>query len=191
MASRKSKRAKLATIAGEIARCKPCRRGGVGLPVPGEGSPNANIVFIGEAPGKNEARVGRPFIGGSGKILRKLIKGIGLRDEDFFITSPVHYLPKRGTPTAAAILHGREHTFRQLELINPKLVVLLGRVSCFAMLGKPCALAKEHGRVVTQDGRVYFLTFHPAAELHSNRFRGALARDFKKLKRVLKHVGAI
>ncbi len=181
------KRVKLTVIAREIRGCKLCRRGGVGLPVPGEGSANAKVMFIGEAPGKNEAKVGRPFVGGSGKILRKLIREIRLREEDVFITSPVHYLPKRGTPTVAAILHGREHTFKQLKLINPKLVVLLGRVACYAMLGRICALSKEHGQMAVRDGKRYFITYHPAAELHSNRLRGALAKDFERLKRLLKH----
>ncbi|MFZ5845746.1 MAG: uracil-DNA glycosylase, partial [Patescibacteria group bacterium] len=104
-----SKRRNLSTIAREIKECQTCKVGKVGKSVPGEGNPNAKIVFIGEAPGRQEAKTGRPFVGRSGQFLRQLIRQIDLREEDVFITSPVKYLPKRGTPLVEDIKHGREH----------------------------------------------------------------------------------
>src|ERR1043166_605202 len=94
-----NKRKELERIAKEIASCKICKRNSIGKPVPGEGNPNARIIFVGEAPGKTEAATGRPFVGRSGKFLRTNIQKIGLNDvKDVYITSPVKYLPKRGTP---------------------------------------------------------------------------------------------
>ncbi len=119
------KQKKLEAIAREIEKCRQCRKGKHGKAVPGEGSPNAKIAFIGEAPGREEAKTGRPFIGRSGKLLRSLIRDAGLREQDVFITSPVKYLPDRGTPSADDIAHGRIHLSKQLDIIDPKFVVLL------------------------------------------------------------------
>ena len=93
----------LLKIAQEIESCIECREGKLGRAVAGEGSAYAEIAFIGEAPGKEEAKVGRPFIGRSGKFLRSMIREIGLEEKEVFITSPVKYLPRRGTPTKADI----------------------------------------------------------------------------------------
>ena len=116
-------------IAKEIENCKNCKIGKSGKAVVGEGSPNAEIVFIGEAPGKNEALVGRPFIGRSGKLLRSMITSIVLKEKDVYITSPVKYLPNSGTPSSSEIAHGRIHLAKHWEIIKPKIVVLLGRVA--------------------------------------------------------------
>ena len=92
--------------------------------MPGEGNPDAHIIFLGEAPGKNEAATGRPFIGRSGQLLRKMIRSLGLKESDVFITRPVKYLPDRGTPSKEQIAHGRTHLTKQLTVINPKIIVL-------------------------------------------------------------------
>ena len=84
-----NKKKELLKIAREIEKCALCRKWGTGEPVPGEGNPEAKIVFIGEAPGRQEARTGRPFVGRSGKLLRAAILEAGLSDEDVYITSPV------------------------------------------------------------------------------------------------------
>src|SRR5580704_5798504 len=102
-----NKQQALDKIAKEIENCKLCKVGKNGMAVPGEGNPDAAIAFIGEAPGRQEAATGRPFIGRSGQLLRSLIRGIGLNEEDVYITSPVKYLPDRGTPTSQDIAHGR------------------------------------------------------------------------------------
>ena len=174
----------LAKIEREIRACKICRKDKVGVPVPGEGSANAKVVFIGEAPGKKESVVGKPFIGPSGKFLRQLIAAAGLKDSEIFITSPVKYLPKHVTPKPAEIEHGKIHLFRQLQVIKPKFVVLLGRVACLAVLGQNCSIANDHGKIIGSKGVSYFLSYHPAAALHSPGLRSVLARDFKKLKKL-------
>lgn len=159
-----------------------------GKAVPGEGNPDANVVFIGEAPGKKEAEIGRPFIGRSGQLLRSLIRGIGLKEEDVYITSPVKFLPDRGTPTPDDIAHGRLHLMEQFSVIQPKLVVLLGRVAAEGVLQMKVKVASEHGEKIDgKYGITYFLTFHPAAALRfPNTYKPLLQEDFIKIKEFLK-----
>ncbi len=174
----------LDNIAKEIEDCEICKIGKNGKAVPGEGNPAADIAFIGEAPGKQEAVSGKPFIGRSGKLLRGLIREIGLKEEDVYITSPVKYLPDRGTPTSEDIAHGRIHLMKQFAVIQPKVVVLLGRVAAEGVLQKKVAVSKEHGEVIEEKNDIkYFLTYHPAAALRfPNKFKQFLQEDFKKVK---------
>lgn len=183
-----NKQAELDKIAKEIENCKICKEGTSGKAVPGEGNPDSDVVFIGEAPGKTEAQTGRPFIGRSGKLLRKLIADAGLKEDEIYITSPVKYLPDRGTPTSAQIAHGREHLMKQLAVIQPKFVVLLGRVAAEGVLQRKVSVVKERGKVIEEkDGVKYFLTYHPAAALRfPNKFKGPLVEDFKTVKNLLK-----
>lgn len=177
------KTAKLLEVSREIESCKICKIGKSGLPVPGEGNPDAKVVFIGEAPGKNEALTGRPFIGRSGKYLRSQIAAIGLLEREVYITSPVKYLPDRGTPTSEDIAHGKIHLDKQLKAIQPKFVVLLGRVAAEGVLGKKVQVMKEHGEIIEEkDGIKYFLTLHPAAVMRFQKNKPFFESDFKKLK---------
>jgi len=183
-----NKAAQLEQIAEEIKNCKTCKVGKQGVAVPGEGNPDADVIFIGEAPGKKEAIEGRPFIGRSGQLLRSLIRSIGFDDEkDVYITSPVKYLPDRGTPTSDDIAHGRIHLMKQFEVIKPKVVMLLGRVAAEGVLQKKVKVASEHGQIIEErDGIKYFLTLHPAAALRfPNKYKPALQEDFKKLKKIV------
>ena len=176
------KKATLKKIAQEIARCSACRRDKIGKAVSGEGNPNAKIVFVGEAPGREEAKTGRPFVGRAGKLLRSLIKGSGLSEKEVYITNPVKRLPKYGTPKKSDIIHGRTHLQKQLAVIKPKLVVLLGRVAVCAFFDGPIAVTKIHGRIIVKDGVGYFITLHPSATLRFQKFRRILVSDLKKLK---------
>jgi uracil-DNA glycosylase len=174
-------------IAQEIEDCKICKVGKNGKAVPGEGNPDAEVVFIGEAPGRQEAVSGRPFIGRSGQLLRSLIRSIGMDDvKDVYITSPVKYLPDRGTPTSQDIAHGRIHLMKQFAVIQPKVVMLLGRVAAEGVLEKNVFVSKEHGAVIEEkDGIKYFLTYHPAAALRfPNKFKALLQEDFQTLKKI-------
>ncbi len=193
----------LEKIAKEIDNCKVCKVGKSGKAVPGEGNPDADIMFVGEAPGRQEAATGRPFIGRSGQLLRSLIRDSGLKEQDVFITSPVKYLPDRparnrsakasaggGTPTPADIAHGRIHLLKQLEIIQPKFVVLLGNVAALGVLGNPSAgsglgkfaVTKMHGKTMEENGIKYFFTFHPAAGLRFPPIKKLILKDFEKLK---------
>lgn len=182
------KQKELDKIALEIKNCKICVVGKSGLPVPGEGNPDAEIVFIGEAPGKKEAATGRPFIGRSGQLLRSLIREVGLREEDVFITSPVKYLPNGpdgtpgGTPKPADVAHGRIHLMKQFDVIQPKVVVLLGSVAALGVLQMKIPVKSEHGKIIEKDGLKYLVTLHPAAALRFPPLKLLIKEDFEKLK---------
>lgn len=180
------KRKAIQKITKEIEACKECKIGKSGKAVPGEGNPNADVVFIGEAPGKTEAATGRPFVGRSGKYLRSLIISIGLEEEDVFITSPVKYLPDGGTPTKQDIQHGKTHFDKQLAVIDPKIIVLLGNVAVQGVLGEMVPILKEHGKTLTKNGKTYFITLHPAAAIRFVKFRKLIEDDFQTLKGLVK-----
>lgn len=180
-----NKNQELQKISLEIENCKTCKVGKSGKAVPGEGDADAEVMFLGEAPGREEAKTGRPFIGRSGKLLRSLIKEVGLNEEGVFITSPVKYLPDRGTPSSKDIEHGRIHLNKQISVISPKLIVLLGNTAIQAVLHKKVPILKEHGKIVEENGRKYFLTLHPAAGIRFQKFKKLLLEDFEKLKEII------
>lgn len=175
----------LKKIAGEIARCIVCKKDSIGVAVPGEGNPNAKIVFVGEAPGKTEARTGYPFIGRSGTFLRSQIQKILNLDDrkDVYITSPIKYLPKKGTPTPSQIAHGRKHFLKQLEIINPEIIVIMGRVAALGVLNEAIATSKLHGTYRKEKDKIYFFSYHPAAAVRFHRH--TFIEDFKKLKKLI------
>lgn len=177
----------LQKVAEEIAICSVCKEDKIGVAVPGEGNPDAKIIFIGEAPGKNEAQTGRPFIGRSGKLLRATIRDVlGLNDEkDVYITSPVKYLPERGTPTPAHITHGRTHLMKQLDIIDPQIIVLMGSVAAQGVMEQKIPVKTQHGKTITKNGKTYFITVHPAAGLRFPPLRKAFLEDFQKLRALL------
>ncbi|HXS15398.1 MAG TPA: uracil-DNA glycosylase [Candidatus Saccharimonadales bacterium] len=146
-----------------------------------EGNPDASMVFVGEAPGKLEAQTGKPFVGRSGQFLRKTMQEVGIKESEVFITSVVKFLPQKGTPTPAQIKHAKQYSRQQIDIIDPKVVVLLGRVSCEGVLDEKISVAKEHGSFIKKDGRTYFVSFHPAAAIRFQNIREMFAQDFKKM----------
>lgn len=178
------KQKEIKKIEKEIENCRICKIGKSGKAVVGEGNINAKIMFVGEAPGKNESKTGRPFIGRSGKLLRGFItQNLGLKESDVYITSPVKYLPNRGTPTTADIKHGNIHFLKQVKIINPKIMVLLGSTAAFAVLDEKIPVLKRHGGIIKRGNVDYFLTLHPAAVLRfPGKFKRIYEEDFKKLK---------
>lgn len=180
-----TKRKQLEVIAREIEACALCKQETMGKAVPGEGNPDAAIVFIGEAPGNTEAACGRPFVGRSGRLLRTMIQSVGLKELDVYITSPVKYLPNRGTPTPAQIAHGRIHLQKQLAVIQPKVIILLGNVATKALLEEKIPILQRHGTIIQRGNRSYFLTLHPAAAIRFRKFRKLLEGDFQRLKEIL------
>lgn len=179
----------LADIAREIEACNACKKHTSGKAVPGEGSAKANVVFIGEAPGRKEAATGRPFVGRSGQLLRRLIRDAGFREDEVYITSPVKYLPDRGTPTKKQIEHGKTHLDTQLAVIGPKVIVLLGKTACTAMLERTVPILKEHGKIISDHGRHYLIALHPAAVIRFPKYKKLIEEDFIQLKTKLrKHI---
>jgi len=175
----------LEKIAREIIACALCKKDGTGKAVPGEGSPYAQIFFVGEAPGKEEVKIGRPFVGRSGKFLRENMRLIGIDEDDIFITSPGHYLPLCRAPSKESTLHGRTHLLKQVEIIDPQIVVLLGNTACIAMLDRKVEIVSEHGKTVEKNGRKFFITFHPAYAMRFPEGKKLFLRDFQKLKKII------
>lgn len=169
----------------EVKQCKICPLDKTGVLVFGEGNPDAEVMFVGEAPGKQEAKTGRPFIGRSGQLLRKCIREVGLKEEDVYITSPVKYLPLRGTPTLQDIEHSKIHFVKQLSIINPKIIVLLGNTAAIALLGEKIPIMKRHGEILNKNGHSYFISLHPAAAIRFQKFMSLFTEDFKKIKTLL------
>ena len=153
--------------------------------VPGEGDPNAEIMLVGEAPGANEDREGRPFVGRAGKILDELLAAAGLEREQVYITNVVKARPP-GTrdPRAAEVAHNMPWLEAQLALIQPRLVVPLGR-HALAHFTDGAKIAEVHGTEITQRGRTLFPLYHPAAALHNQSLRGTLVEDARALGRAV------
>jgi len=151
----------------------------------GDGSPDADIVFIGEAPGKNEDEQGLPFVGAAGKFLNEMLAGIGLARSDVYITNIVKYRP----PNNRDPLPDEKAAFlpflrSQLDVIKPKLVITLGRHSMDSLL-PGLQISKCHGQPKRYNGQVYLPLFHPAAALYNGAMRQTLIDDFAKIPRVL------
>jgi uracil-DNA glycosylase family 4 len=155
------------------------------MPVPGEGTAVFPVMFVGEAPGREEAKTGRPFVGRSGAFLRRMIREAGMDEGQVFITSPVHYLPDSGKPSPGMIEHGATHLRKQVEAIKPRLVVLLGNSACRALLGRSIEIAKQHGTVIDQAGISFFITVHPAYAMRFPRGREQFTDDFRMLKNLV------
>ena len=160
--------------------------------VPGEGNPDAKILFIGEAPGKNEAESGRPFVGRAGKDLDSLLQANGLNRDDVFITNIVKDRPPANrAPTRAEIKLYAPFLIRQIEIIQPKIIATLGRFSMefilshFDLPEKREKIGALHGRpmeVVASFGPlIVFPLYHPAAIFYNRKLEPELAEDFRKL----------
>jgi uracil-DNA glycosylase len=153
--------------------------------VPGEGSATAAVVLVGEAPGAKEDESGRPFVGGAGKLLDRLLEEAGLERSDVFITNVVKARPPGNRdPKADEVAHHLPWLEAQLEVIGPKLIVPLGRhaLSRFAPDAK---ITQAHGSVLERDGRTLFPMFHPAAALRNPKLRATLHEDAKALRAAL------
>ena len=151
----------------------------------GDGSPDADIVFIGEAPGKNEDLQGIPFVGAAGKFLNEMLASINLKRADVYITNIVKYRP----PENRDPLPDEKAAFlpflrAQLEVIKPKLVATLGRHSMDALL-PGLQISQVHGQPKRYQGQVYLPLFHPAAALYNGGLRQTLVDDFAKIPRIL------
>lgn len=159
-------------------------------PVPGEGNPRAEIVFIGEAPGEQEDKQGKPFVGAAGKFLNEMLAMIGLERTDVFITNIVkHRPPGNRDPEEHEIQMYAPFLERQLAVIKPKLIVTLGRHSLNHFLPGE-RISAVHGqpkRIITPDLESYVILplFHPAAALYQNSQRDVHIADFKKIPKLL------
>jgi uracil-DNA glycosylase family 4 len=144
----------------------------------GDGNTDADIVFIGEAPGKNEDLQGKPFVGAAGKFLNEMLAMIDLERQDVYITNIVKYRPPNNRdPLPEEKEEFLAYLEKQLEVIQPKLVVTLGRHSLNCFLPE-LQISMCHGKPMRHRGRVYLPLFHPAAALYNGGMRQTLIDDF-------------
>ena len=181
----------LNAYAAEIAGCTRCRLAeGRTQVVFGVGNPEADLMFVGEAPGFHEDKQGFPFVGQAGKLLDQLLGGIGLTREDVYIANVIKCRPPGNRdPMPDEIEACESHLFRQVELIKPRLVATLGNFATKLLSGKPQGITRVHGQVqeVTLGGRSVLLypLYHPAAALYTPAMLGVLQEDFRRIPELL------
>ncbi len=153
--------------------------------VPGEGAEDAEIMFIGEAPGWYEDQQGRPFVGPAGKFLDQLLASIGLRREQVYIANVIKCRPPSNRdPLPTEIENCRPWLERQIEIIQPRMIVALGRYSMARFFpGK--SISRIHGTAQKRDGIIYYAMYHPAAALHQQSLRQAIEADMRKIPSLL------
>lgn len=178
----KERQAALHEIADRIRPCTLCPlAAGRTNAVPGAGRADADIMFIGEAPGFYEDQQGLPFVGASGKYLDELLGKIGLTRDDVFITNVVKCRPPGNRdPRPDELEACREYLNAQIEGINPSIIVTLGRVSMGGYF-PGAKITSIHGRMQKIDGRFIIPMFHPAAALHQPALRPSILADFANL----------
>ena len=183
--------AELAAFAEAVSGCTRCALAhGRTQVVFGSGSPTADLMFVGEAPGFHEDKQGVPFVGGAGQLLGKLLGGIGLTREDVYVANVLKCRPPGNRdPQPDEIEACESHLFRQIELIRPKVVATLGNFATKLLSGKPAGITRVHGREqeVTLGGSrvLIYPLFHPAAALYTPRMLEVLETDFSRLPDLL------
>lgn len=183
------KSASLAKIADQVKICEKCRLCKTAMNgVPGEGNPDADIIFIGEAPGANEDKEGRPFVGRAGKLLDFLLHQIGYEREEVWIGNIIkHRPPKNRDPQPDEIAACKPYLTKQIEIISPKLVVTLGRFSMNYFLPDQ-KISQAHGKPYNLASFYLYPVYHPAAGLRNSDMKNTLIKDFLKIPDVLKEI---
>jgi DNA polymerase len=175
---------KLADRIRACERCRLCKTRNNA--VPGEGPSDANLFFIGEAPGRNEDETGRPFIGQSGRLLTSLLQDAGIDRKKVFITSILKCRPPNNRkPKGDEVEKCTPYLFQQIKAINPKMIVLLGLTAIENIIGDHKKLKDMHGQVARVGNYNYFITYHPAAARRFPKLKKTMIDDFKKLKRLI------
>lgn len=179
---------KLERLNKKILRCQLCKLSDTrNHPVTGEGNLHAKLMFIGEAPGKKEDELGRPFVGRAGNILDQMLNRVGINRSDVFITNIVKCRPpgNRMPDLEECCTCMKNYLDREISVIKPKIICLMGRTAIWSLLGMKSVLP-YHGKFIEQGNRNYFLTLHPAATIYNNKLRSFLEEDFLLLSRRVK-----
>ena len=176
----------LEEIAQLVSRCTECDlHQGRTNAVPGEGASDAEVMFIGEGPGVQEDRQGRPFVGPAGHFLEELLALIGLSRSQVYIANMVKCRPPQNRdPLPTEIGACSKYLNRQIELLDPKLIVTLGRFS-LARFFPGESISRARGRVREKDGRRIYPIMHPAAALYRQEMRSSIVEDFQRIPEIL------
>jgi uracil-DNA glycosylase family 4 len=186
----------LRAYADDTATCTRCPlAAGRTQVVFGVGNPDADLMFVGEAPGFHEDRQGIPFVGQAGKLLDRLLGGIGLQRSDVFIANVLKCRPPGNRdPLPEEIAACESHLFRQIELIQPKLVSTLGNFATKLLSGKPLGITRVHGQdqqvTLGASSVVLYPLYHPAAALYTPSMLQVLEQDFARIPALIVHAGA-
>lgn len=184
--------ADLHSLDAEVNACQRCglSRGRIQA-VPGSGNPKAVVMFVGEGPGAEEDRQGLPFVGRSGKFLDQMLASIGLARQDVYITNVVKCRPPANRDPFPAELNAcADYLTRQIDLIDPGIIVTLGRFS-MARWFPQARISQIHGQVKEIDnGRMVMAMFHPAAALRNPAWRAAFAEDMQRLPGLMRAFSA-
>jgi DNA polymerase len=177
-----------------MAGCSKCAlRAGCNRVVPGEGSAEAEIMFIGEGPGKREDELGRPFVGAAGKFLDEMLGIINLKREQVYIANVVKCRPPENRdPLPEEIEECWPWLMEQIRIIDPKLIVTLGRHSMGRFLPNQ-KISEVHGKALRREipeigKRIFYTLYHPAAALYNGSMREVLIKDFKRIPKVLEKI---
>ena len=153
--------------------------------VPGKGNPKAEILFIGEAPGRNEDLKGEPFVGSAGKILSEALESSGLSRDDVYITNVVKCRPQNNRiPLQEEKDACNQYLEKELEIIKPKIICIMGNTAYESLLSGN-SITKNRGKMIEKDGQRYFLTIHPAAVIYNQELKSVLKDDMKTLAETL------
>ncbi|MDH7485637.1 MAG: uracil-DNA glycosylase [Anaerolineae bacterium] len=176
----------------QITTCQRCPLGQMRTrAVPGEGPADAQIMFIGEAPGFHEDRQGRPFVGAAGKFLEELLASIGLKREDVYIANVIKCRPPGNRdPQPDEIAACRPYLDKQIDLIQPRIIITLGRFS-MARYFPGATISRIHGQPKRVGGRIYYPMLHPAAALHQPHWRPLIEEDIKRIPELLKELEGV
>jgi len=176
----------LSELCEQIALCQQCELAKSRTRVvPGEGAEDADIMFIGEAPGWHEDQQGRPFVGPAGQFLDKLLASIDLKREQVYIANVIKCRPASNRDPLPVEIHNcRPWLERQIEIICPRMIVTLGRFS-MAMFFPGKTISKIHGTAQKQDNIIYYAMYHPAAALHQQSLKQAIETDMLKIPTLL------
>ena len=176
----------LSELNEQIALCQRCEIAKYRtMAVPGEGKEDAEIMFIGEAPGWHEDQQGRPFVGSAGKYLDQLLASIDLKRERVYIANVIKCRPQGNRdPLPSEIQNCRSWLEQQIEIINPRMIVTLGRYS-MAMFFPGKIISKIHGTAQKHDNIIYYAMYHPAAALHQQSLRQVIEADMLKIPALL------
>jgi uracil-DNA glycosylase family 4 len=176
----------LARLCEEIAACPDCELAKHRTKVvPGEGAEDADLLFIGEAPGWHEDQQGRPFVGPAGQFLDQLLASIGLRREEVYVANVIKCRPPQNRePLPVEIESCRKWLDRQIEIIQPQMIITLGRYS-LARYFPNDSIGKIHGKPRKLGSVIYYPMYHPAAALHQGSLRRTIETDMLKIPQIL------
>ena len=174
----------ISQIIEQVNLCDRCRlRAARTHAVPGEGSLNAKIMFVGEGPGQEEDRQGRPFVGASGELLTKMIHAIGMERTECYIANVVKCRPPMNrNPAPDEIEACIPFLRRQTAIIRPKIIVTLGKVASNALLHREIFITRDHGTWFVSKGVYMMPTYHPSALLRDPSKKRDAWEDFKKIR---------